>query len=559
MDTTRAETLQWSKRVESSSAVRDPLGLWGHLQIQVDFVPGITSVTDRIRYYTNLAWFWKHLSGKINLGDFERIFILKCLSHHDGKARDNPHLDDIFNKTRFESGWNQRKVFDLEFTISGFGRSYYNSQLEVLRCAWTDFAGNVQLSRINDKLASCLDRLKPEDFLHKQFSKDFLKQRLNGFCVCDSETNAREVDIMSKLFFGFFSSQDGEWDIDEREYEDFLRGDLDLDFERTAQTTSPEIVLENVSLVRTDSLRRRNTLFLFLKMIDETHPPGRIEDLRRTVWDATYFRQNRRTKRFIEFGRLERVRVYWEYFQLNVYYVFALEKTLNAIEILVKQHPGIEKDKLVDDLKRDVFTRAIAELLGASQKDLSVSELFKEVWRKNSADRTLLSSPINESTVYDELADAETPEEMLAFSLVMLVLLRKRYEMTDTSIRNYGTQERQLELYEDKLRIEKILGALLEESGERSLFEYLNLLIDQIVERHLLESAMRLSASGTTNWIFAEEEGCLTPARQDQLDIRARDNRWDSILHLLRDTQFVVDSGSIGLTQRGTKWLRLIE
>lgn|GEM_PF-4973793 len=49
--------------------------------------------------------------------------------------------------------------------------------------------------------------------------------------------------------------------------------------------------------------------------------------------------------------------------------------------------------------------------------------------------------------------DAETPEEILASSLVMFVLLRKRFEMTDPSMREYGIQERQLELYEDKLTI----------------------------------------------------------------------------------------------------------
>ena len=76
----------WTKQIESSSIVIDPLGLWSHLNIQVDYVPGITSVTNRIRYYSLLSWYYENLFDKriLNHKDFERLFILICLSHHEG-------------------------------------------------------------------------------------------------------------------------------------------------------------------------------------------------------------------------------------------------------------------------------------------------------------------------------------------------------------------------------------------------------------------------------------------------------------------------------------------
>lgn len=381
MQTVAVSTLQWSKRVESTSSVRDALGLWSHLNIQTDFTPGITSVTDRIRYYTNLAWYWKHLYGKFRAEDFEKIFILKCLSHHDGNSN-SPYLSNVFNKTRFDGKWQSIDIFDLSFNIQGFGRSYYSTQLVIFRCAWTDFLGNIQLSSINDKLASCLSELNANDFLHQTFTHDFLNNNFKGFCICDSEINAKEIDIMFKLFFGFFSLQNGAWDIDEGEFQDFLKGQIELEFEKQDPSISHEIDLENNARIHRMNLHRRNTLFLFLRAINETNPD--LKELRRTLWDAIYFSQNRKTKQNIDFGRFERVRLYWEYFQLNVYYVYSLEMILNAIQLVVRKHNGIQRTGIINVLKEEYFYDSIDKMIDCSCKNYTIAELLNKVWEKNS-------------------------------------------------------------------------------------------------------------------------------------------------------------------------------
>jgi hypothetical protein len=48
------------ERVPSNSRVINPLGLQYHLDLQGQLVPGITSVTDRARYYTLQAWYYQH-------------------------------------------------------------------------------------------------------------------------------------------------------------------------------------------------------------------------------------------------------------------------------------------------------------------------------------------------------------------------------------------------------------------------------------------------------------------------------------------------------------------
>lgn len=140
----------------------------------------------------------------------------------------------------------------------------------------------------------------------------------------------------------------------------------------------------------------------------------------------------------------------------------------------------------------------------------------------------------------------------------MLLLLKKRFDNTEEKIRDYSIQVKELGIFEDKIAIGKILKNLIEVNGGNPLLNYICELINLIVERHLLESAIRLTW-GTTNWIFTEEEGRLFPARPDLVYFDARDNRWDSIFHLLRDTGFVVGDDHVRLTEKGLIWLKLIE
>ena len=191
-------SLSWSQRVPSNSQLRDPLGLWSHhLAIQEEFTPGITSVTQRARYYTILAFYYEKLfkNKVIDTRKFEKIFILSSLAHHDGNYS-APGLLHMYNNQKFARTWDDLESFDLNFEINGFGRVYYNRQLEVFRCAWTDELGRVQTSRINSKLSSALSTIDPEDFKKESFTKAKLKQLFNGFCVCQIHENELEKEIL---------------------------------------------------------------------------------------------------------------------------------------------------------------------------------------------------------------------------------------------------------------------------------------------------------------------------------------------------------------------------
>ena len=125
--------LNWSEKIPSDSRTINLLGIYHHLRIQREFVPGITSVTNRIRYYTLRAFYWEYINEMdISSNDFEKMFILTCLAHHDGEDR-NPILNGVFNKTRFNKNWDQKTTFDLKFKISGNAANYYSRQIRTFK------------------------------------------------------------------------------------------------------------------------------------------------------------------------------------------------------------------------------------------------------------------------------------------------------------------------------------------------------------------------------------------------------------------------------------------
>ena len=309
--------INWSDKINSDSRAVDLLGIWSqHLKIQDEFTRAITSVTRRIRYYTLIAYYFEYLTKIIdNNKDYERIFILSCLAHHDG---DYNELFGVENKTRFKDDWSNKKTFDLKFPISGQGWSYYIKQLARLRLVWNEY-GNIKKTLINKKLASSLKDVPTFYFRQTEFTKEELRQLgEQNFCICDSEKNENEIDIMTKLLFGFVYKSDGKWDINEEEYKLFESGNINLEFNSNAIYEDFEVFKAN--------LRRRNTLLMFLKIIDETKPP--IKEFRRYLYDAIYFKQNRKTHNYINFGRLEKVRFVLGAFTIK-YILFILNRNVS--------------------------------------------------------------------------------------------------------------------------------------------------------------------------------------------------------------------------------------
>lgn len=540
----------WTKKIESSSIVRDPLGLWSHLNIQVDYVPGITSVTNRIRYYSLLAWYYENLFDKriLNQKDFERLFILICLSHHEGNYN-HLSLGNVFNKQRFKDTWNSIGFFKLDFQINGFGRTYYNRQLDILRCCWTDQFNQVHRSPINYELSHYFPHVDFNFFKKKLFSRDDLLENISGFCICKKYDE--EIDVMTKLLFGFSKYTNNEWSIDQDSYIKFMdEGKINFNF-KGSELDTEEILFSNVPSYIEMNQRRRNTLFMFLKIIAETNPLR--NELHKAIWDAIYLQQNTYTKEKIDFKKLDRILRYWEVLQLNVYYVYSLEKILDVIQKIVFYETGINKNKLLISLGIDNILSELSKLCNIEIKNTTeLNDIINALYSTSKADEGL-NSPINESLIYNNIARAEYLEEILANVVLLIFLLKRKYESINKNIIENARIEKNIYIKE-KLRID-ILFNYIDQNRSKNIISYLNYLVESIIERHLYEANVRMSR-GTRNWLFVEEDSRLFFSKNDLIKIHTRDNRWNSILKLMQDTEFIDIEDNIELTDKGEKWLK---
>jgi len=551
-----AGTVEWTEKVESNSRIVDPLGIWSsHLSIQGEFTPGITSVTRRARYYTIWAYYYEYLYDKdiIRPLDYEKLFILASLAHHDG-FYDSPGLRRMYNNRKFAGKWDEIQNFDFDFEISGLGKVYYNQQMEVLRCAWTNQFRKVRISMINSRLARSLSFLNPENFKKNIFTKQELRELFSGFCICQISNNSYEKDILSKLMFGFFSEKDGNWDIDEDEFERYMNGHANLVFKNRPEGANNFQEYSEYHSIEQRNIRRRNTLLLFLKIINETNPKANL--MLRYIWDAIYCRQNRDNKQEIKFGKLEQARTYWEIHQLNIYYVFLLEKFLEQIQNIVIQNVGIRKKELVEGRDHNYLFSNLSEAIGINiSNETSLDDLLAHIIKTNGADaKSSLNSRLNESDVYDYLG-SDNPEVFLSEFIIMICLLYIRYYQIFIDLK--GIKEfKNNSLTTEQINIDQLFNYIKINKTELTIVPFLSNLSRIIVNRHLLESAQRF-ANNTKNWIFVEEEGHIFSAREP-IRVTTRDNRWQSIRTLLEDLEFIDSEGdsSLLVTEKGLEWLK---
>jgi len=537
----------WTEKIKSNSRVLDPLGIEYHLRIQKDYVPGITSVTRRMRYYTLQSWFFKNQNERVkDPHKLERLFILATLAHHGGDSS-HPSIKHVFNKQYFENDWQTLSSFPLtkEFKIQGFGRTYYVRQLEIFRSAWFDGI-KTRTTPINDKLSSTItiddSHLDKDIILKEDLSK---YERL---CICDSETNQEEIDIFSRILFGFIKYTRPE-ELEESIVEKYTKEELNLDFYGIDDYPLEEFHKER-------NIRRRNTLFLFLKIIDEVNPAK--NEWRNTIMDAVYFKQNSETLKTIEFGRLEKIGKYWEVHQFLIYYVFCCESILDVLQMgLRKNVDGVKMSRFLEILDKNKIENHLTNLLGSNVKlSQSISEIKQILNKLVGEDFTTLKSSINERILLNSLYGSKTNEEKLTLVLLLLILLRKRLDHLPTEIlKNYSTSESSLVF--DELNVINIMKDF-DNSDEVSIQTYLEKLIEKVIKKHLFESARRYRYR-TKNWVFTEDNGYLYPSGRRLVRVNDKNNRWNPIFNLLLDTKMIQASNDVTLTTKGKSWLQMIE
>jgi len=539
--------LKWTEKIKSDSRVLNPIGIQYHTRLQILYVPGITSVTNRMRYYTLQAWFFQNKSAQVqNPHKLERLFILASLAHHNGQYN-HESIHHIFSKEYYKNNWDGLDSFSLEndFAISRFGRTYYVSQLEVFRCAWFGI-GTSTITPVNDELASSISI--PTKHLDKsKINKSDLSE-YSQLCICNSEKNQKEIDTFSKILFGFLEYSTPE-KLEQNIEEKYSKNKLDLDFKGTENISIEENILER-------NQRRRNTLFMYLKIIDHVNPTR--NKLEKFVCDVIYFKQNPDTKGGLDFGRLERIRKYWQIHQYLIFYVYAMECILDSIQYLLRENPiGIQKEELLSHLKSDEINAVFEEITSGIKLDSTIGEIITKINQSNQSKIPSLDDIINERFLYERIEKSQTTEEELVLSILLLFLLKTRFESLPSDILEEYLRFKKNPLIPDDLNIFEFMNSIDKQNSQK-ISEFLKELLIKITVRHLFEASDRY-AQKTKNWIFSEDSGYLYPSGRPIVKIRDRNNRWNPIFTLLVDAEMLEVSDYVKLTEKGKKWLKWTE
>ena len=529
---------EWTEEIPPTSRVVDPLGVWAeHLYIQDEFTTGITSVTRRARYYTLLSYYFyerfKRNKKTINFDKLEKLLILAAVTHH-GWNLNVREIQNVFDRYTMSNKWNQDSdFFDLTPKIRNYGYNYYNRQMERLKCVWKTLDNRIIITTVCKELASTLEEI-PSHILESDKVSRGNTEKIQFLCPCMVKENEKERDILEKLFFGFLREENGDWVIDYEGFKKFMSvGGIKLTFNYPPKDEEDFYIM------------RRGTLLLFLKIIEETTPPE--DKFRRYVWDAVYFLQNRENAELIKYGKLEAFRYYWEILHLNVYYLYTLEKLLEAIQYAVKSQNSVMRNELFEIMDLEGNIEALKGDLDIKKDTVTLNKISEVIRNINKKDRTDLTAELNESFVYDRLEESNY-ENILKWAFLMFSLLSCRLRQLETSIIR-GSSSR---LYIKNLFSPEMLNVDLVSFGKG--------LINSVINTHLMESMLRWFDQDTRNWIFIEEDGILQYARLRPFEARPRDNRWPSIRNLLEDLDFLETSNKkIYLTRRGEDWLSKIE
>jgi len=546
MSQTDSKILAWTEKIKSDSRVLDPIGIQYHTRLQGLYVPGITSVTNRMRYYTLQAWFFQNKSKKVqNPHKLERLFILASLAHHDGKSN-HESIHHVFSKEFYKNNWNDLDSFSLEkdFAISGFGRTYYVSQLEIFRCAWSSM-GAISITPINKELASAISM--PTEYLDKSRINKSELSNYSQLCICNSENNQKEIDVFSKVLFGFIEYSEPEKLEDD--IEKYSQTKLNLDFKGTENLSLEENIVER-------NQRRRNTLFMYMQIINKVNPSR--NKLEKSICDAIYFKQNPNTKQEIDFGRLEEIRKYWNVHQYFIFYVYAMECVLDSIQYLLRENPiGIKKDELLSKFDRTKINENLSSMISKISLDSSLEQIITKISQINHSQIPSLDDKINERILYDAIDKSQTTEEELVLSLILLFLLKTRFESLPSNILEEYLRFKKNPLIPDDLNIFVFMESLDTQKSQK-ISAFLKELLEKITVRHLFEASDRY-AQKTKNWIFSEDSGYLYPSGRPEVLIRDRNNRWNPVFTLLVDAKILEVTDVVKLSSKGEKWLKWIE
>jgi hypothetical protein len=574
--------LKWTEKIELSQRIQDPLGIYILKYLENFFLPGITTQTERLRYFSFLTWAWNKIKEKElswdEILDMEKIFTLISGLHHQADKKPPKGIrnlqdaieflkqNDIINTKKFTRfGRNNRQ---------GYGNYYYRGPLWTLNIFGRNQKDEIFFSIVGKDIALIYEKLTPSMnhlFFKKELQKKDLK-RLSKHCLCGKEISKDEREIWRYVFFGFTKMKsDEELEVDWDKYQKFLSGKLNeqenipflkISEEEYLRTDLDDLILEmdeNLQNKTKMSIARRYTLFLIMKIILEANPPITPSwELDQIIRDGIYFKQiydSNGTIKKIDFGNLEPTRKLWEVYVHNLYYISVFECIFNIIlDFLKRKTMGASMEMLLSSINISqivkILRRYEPKISGANPTLSQIEQIIKEVLRGK---KTSLEHRLNERDVFFKLQDSTEVEEKLAYLILLFILLKYRFDTFSEEQRGiFSYKENKLLPIEPTERYKSLMTSTID--------QFLAKIFNFIKNRHKYIATRKYHFQGTKAWLFTEEEGILYyyDVKRDYNRSFYREAKWRNVIEILHDLGLLSINRNISLTNEGKKWLARI-
>lgn len=570
--------LKWTAKVPLSRRIIDPLGIYILKHLESYFIPGITTQTDRLRYFSLIPWIIKTVANKKlksnKILHIEKIVTLAAALHHINDSsppngiRSREYAKEFLLQSNESIQVSQYTRFGRENKI-GYGNYYYRGPLATLQICGKK-ANEYIFSEVGEQIVDLFGKVIGSNvdlLLKNRLSKSDIAN-LSHLCFCVNEIPDDEKEIWRLVFFGFTSPMRGvDLKIDQEELDKFEKGNLqfpkiDLDEKLTLENYLKDanifelVSSDNLGEMIKKRLARRSLLFLIMKVIHEVKPSVNGEPIDQIIRDCFYFRQfdDGNKIKEIRFGPLENFAELWETYVHNLYYINFLEMFFNLLLDVIKHYPmGIT----VEDIVKSFDIKEIREHLSAKIQNIpnqttNIQEIGFYLVKNLGGNKTSLKTEVNEKNIALSARKSVTPEEKIANLLILFLLLKHRFG-------NFSKRQiKGCDFKEEKLFsvVPKRVYTNLEEGD---LTDFIKTELTLVKNRHRLIASKKFSLNGTKAWLVTEEDERLYYYGRDYRRTLYREAKWSNVLSLLGDMGLMkVQQDRRCLTELGETWLKKI-
>jgi len=581
------EELYWTEKIKLSE-VRDPLQLAVFRFADQKFLPGITTQTSRIRYYTFLTWAWNQIKErkeeKAKILDLEKILALVSAQHHENNDPPIGIRSIGDSKSGARQFLSQNSQIDLDKFTSfgrnnkkGYGEAFHGGPLETLGIKWwKEGYKELVISPAGEKISRIFSGYigKIEDKIWSKILTKSDLQNMTALCCCSIPTE--EQNFWKKVFFGLTKlekndaleiddeKQLGIIDADELRFEkinvsedDFIAQLEDKDSEFF--DVDVDIESDNQKDWSLEKEMRKATLFLLLEIIKNSKPESG-KKLYQTIRDSIYYSEFKVEDKISQINfnqQLESYRKHWEVYAHNQYYVTIFEKTLSIILDISKHNPfGIEIDELVRKIDSKNFLVSVSKNLGFQISDSdSVQTVYDELEKRMGGKKTALSSSINEHDILENIQNTGDKTETLGLIFVLFLLCKYRYFSFDEKALRMNSRITHDKYYNISPKTR------YDEFSKIQVAKFPEELLRFVIKRYRRVSAKKLASNGTKVWLFTVDDDVLSFNDQPKKfnEEMYRDRKWYYVLEIMNDLGLVQKNNkNWEITMEGEKWLNKI-